>query len=145
VQPATCHATTHCLVLQRTQHQELGVLLLHSHNPSFARFNTRFAVTGLPLDVANEVLLLALGCPGPGWRLSGSHSAAELAAIEAAPPSDWPRAARCGHVSTGCVALDALLGGRGVACGTVTEFCEGLLRPTLAAAECGVCSTRPAD
>lgn len=59
----------------------------------------------------------------------GAVSAADLLAREAAPAPAVGNNSNSngrgrGRISTSCAALDALLGGGGVACGTVTEFCE---------------------
>ncbi|WIA36239.1 hypothetical protein OEZ86_007571 [Tetradesmus obliquus] len=88
-------------------------------------------VTGLAPDDAAEVLRLAAQQAAPGWRLAGAASAADLLAQEAAPAgaaasnsSSSSSSSSKGRrrISTSCAALDALLGGGGVACGTVTEF-----------------------
>ncbi|KAF8059446.1 RAD51C [Scenedesmus sp. PABB004] len=68
-------------------------------------------LTGLSHSDAGEVLAIALEGARPG-----AVSAAELLARDA--PGGGPPPG----VSTGCAALDALLGGAGVACGTVTEL-----------------------
>jgi hypothetical protein len=60
---------------------------------------------------------------------TGAVSAADLLAQEAAAATSAPggnltSSTNRRRISTGCAALDALLGSGGVACGTVTEFCR---------------------
>jgi hypothetical protein len=89
------------------------------------------AVTGLPQELAAEVLALALGTPAPGWRLAGAVTAAELLQKQqqqvqpgSSASSSCSGSSMLQGISTGCAGLNALLGGAGVACGSVTEFCE---------------------
>eukprot|EP00878_Enallax_costatus_P036706 GHUV01041248.1.p1 GENE.GHUV01041248.1~~GHUV01041248.1.p1 ORF type:complete len:359 (+),score=139.27 GHUV01041248.1:184-1260(+) len=88
------------------------------------------AVTGLASEHAAEVLQLAKQQVAPGWRLAGAATAAELlnrsisqqqSASSSTTNSSAAARFNC-CISTGSTALDALLGGGGVACGTVTEF-----------------------
>jgi len=54
----------------------------------------------------------------PSCSTAGAVTAAELLS------ADSSRGGQPKGISTGCAGLDALLGGAGVACGTVTEFCK---------------------
>jgi hypothetical protein len=75
-------------------------------------------------------------CSTIGLRLSGSFeclctrpgavTAAELFAASTGDSGNGSSKLR--GIPTGCSGLDALLGGAGVACGTITEFCK-LHRP----------------
>lgn len=56
--------------------------------------------------------------------VAGAATAAELLAKQSGGNGSSSSSGKPRGISTGSAGLDALLGGSGVACGTVTEFCE---------------------
>eukprot|EP00879_Flechtneria_rotunda_P022310 GHRR01023539.1.p1 GENE.GHRR01023539.1~~GHRR01023539.1.p1 ORF type:complete len:204 (+),score=70.87 GHRR01023539.1:208-819(+) len=89
-------------------------------------------VAGLSQQQAADVHQFVAAQPSLGWRLSGATSAAALlqesteqlalSTTGSFSTNSCTKAPR--RISTGSAALDSLLGGGGVDCGTVTEFCK---------------------